>query len=51
MMNEKKCSNFCQYLPLIGRVLLGIIFVMAGFGKLSTPAGAVGYMTSYGIPC
>ena len=50
MMNEKSCSNFCQYLPLIGRVLLGIIFVMAGFGKLSNPAGAVGYMTTYGIP-
>ena len=50
MMNEKSCSNLCQYLPLVGRVLLGLIFVMAGFGKLSNPAGAVGYMTAYGIP-
>ena len=49
-MNEKNCSNFCQYLPLIGRVLLGNIFVLAGFGKLANPAGAVGYMTAYGIP-
>ena len=50
MMNEKSCSNLCQYLPLVGRVLLGLIFVMAGFGKLSNPAGAVGYMTAYGMP-
>ena len=50
MMNEKNCSKLGQYLPLIGRVLLGLIFVMAGFGKLSNPAGAVGYMTAYGMP-
>ena len=50
MMNEKNCSNFCQYLPLIGRILLGLIFVIAGFGKLANPAGAAGYMTAYGIP-
>lgn len=46
MMNEK----ICQYLPLAGRVLLGLIFVIAGFGKLSDPASTVGYMTAYGMP-
>lgn len=50
MMNEKKCTKLFQYLPLIGRISLGIIFVMAGFGKLSDPSGAVGYMTAYGMP-
>lgn len=50
MINEKNCNNLCQYLPLIGRVLLGLIFVLAGFGKLSNPAATVGYMTAYGMP-
>jgi putative oxidoreductase len=51
MINGKMhCNNFCQYLPLIGRVLLGLIFVLSGFGKLSDPAGTAGYMTAYGLP-
>ena len=50
MLNEKNCTMFYQYLPLIGRILLGLIFVLAGFGKLSNPAGTVGYMTAYGMP-
>ena len=29
---------------LIGRVLLSIIFIMAGFGKLTSVAGTAGYM-------
>ena len=49
-MNEKNCSAFAQYLPLAGRILLGLIFVMAGFGKLANPAGTVGYMAAYGMP-
>ncbi|MEM5495050.1 DoxX family protein [Hoeflea sp. AS16] len=35
---------------LIGRVLLSIIFIMAGFGKLTSVAGTAGYMASMGIP-
>lgn len=35
---------------LIGRVLLSIIFIMAGFGKLTSVAGTAGYMASLGIP-
>ena len=50
MINEKNCNDLCQYLPLIGRILLGLIFVLAGFGKLANPAGTVGYMTAYGMP-
>ena len=49
-MNEKNCSMFEQYLPLLGRILLGLIFALAGFGKLSGPAGTVAYMTAYGMP-
>jgi len=35
---------------LIGRVLLSIIFIVAGFGKLGSVAGTAGYMASMGIP-
>ncbi|MBV6651482.1 MAG: DoxX family protein [Hoeflea sp.] len=35
---------------LIGRVLLSIIFIMAGVSKLDSVAGTAGYMASMGIP-
>ena len=35
---------------LIGRVLLSIIFIVAGLGKLGGVAGTAGYMASMGIP-
>lgn len=40
-----------QGLPvLIARVLLALIFVFAGFGKLSGLEGAAGYIASKGLP-
>ncbi|MBD8553619.1 DoxX family protein [Rhizobium sp. CFBP 8762] len=35
---------------LIGRVLLSIIFIIAGFGKLTGFAGTVAYFGSIGLP-
>jgi len=35
---------------LIGRILLAIIFIAAGLGKLSAPAGFAGYLQSLGFP-
>jgi putative oxidoreductase len=35
---------------LIGRVLLVLIFVLSGFGKITGFAGTAGYMASQGIP-
>lgn len=35
---------------LIGRVLLSIIFIVAGLSKLGAVAGTAGYMASMGIP-
>ncbi|MEQ8481005.1 MAG: DoxX family protein [Hoeflea sp.] len=35
---------------LIGRVLMSIIFISAGYGKLGGVEGTVGYMASMGIP-
>jgi len=39
-----------QYGPLLGRILLGIIFVIAGFGKITGFEGTVGYMAAYNVP-
>ncbi len=38
------------YAPLVGRILLGLLFVVAGAGKLADPAGFAGYMASGGLP-
>jgi len=35
---------------LVGRVLLSIIFIMAGLNKLGGVEGTAGYMASMGIP-
>lgn len=37
-------------LALIGRALLALLFVPAGFSKLTGFAGSVGYITSKGVP-
>ncbi|GLS37072.1 membrane protein [Mesorhizobium tianshanense] len=35
---------------LLGRVLLSVIFVLSGFGKLTAIAGTAGYFGSLGLP-
>lgn len=37
-------------LQLLGRVMLALIFVLAGVGKLNDPAGTAGYMQAMGVP-
>ena len=37
-------------LSLLGRVLLALLFVPAGFGKITGFAGTVGYIASKGVP-
>jgi len=39
-----------KYFPLAGRVLLMVIFVVAGFQKLVNPDAARGYMAAHHIP-
>ncbi len=36
--------------PLVGRILIALIFVMSGFGKITGFAGTVGYIASQGLP-
>ena len=37
-------------LALLGRVLIALLFIPAGFAKLTGFAGTVGYITSVGLP-
>jgi len=37
-------------MALVGRVLIALLFIPAGFGKLTGFAGTVGYITSAGLP-
>lgn len=39
-----------RYGPLIGRILLALIFIFAGFGKITGFGGTVGYIEAYGLP-
>lgn len=36
--------------PLTGRILLALIFLLSGFGKIGSFAGTAGYMASKGLP-
>jgi len=39
-----------SYIHLAGRILLAVIFILAGIGKIKDPAGTIGYMQSVGLP-
>jgi len=39
-----------KYAPVVGRILMAVIFVLAGIGKITGYAGTQGYMESMGVP-
>jgi putative oxidoreductase len=39
-----------KFAPLIGRILLALIFLMSGISKIGDFAGTQAYMESYGMP-
>ncbi len=43
-------SDALRFAPALGRLLIAIIFIMSGFGKLTDFAGSVGYAESVGMP-
>jgi len=45
-----KNSTLGNAVDLAARLLLAIIFLVAGWGKLQDPAGTAGYMGSVGLP-
>jgi putative oxidoreductase len=48
-MNSSGCYA-PRAVPLIGRVLLSLIFVVSGVGKLALPGATMGYIASAGLP-
>jgi len=51
---RRKFMNACQWVkqfgPLAGRIMLALIFLIAGFGKIGNFAGTAGFMAGAGIP-
>ena len=45
-MNDK----YSAYVSLAGRILLALMFIPAGFGKLTNIGGTAGYIASRGLP-
>ena len=43
-------SGLQTYLPIVGRILLSIIFLVSGFGKITGTEFYVGYMEAFGVP-
>jgi putative oxidoreductase len=39
-----------RYLPVIGRLLIAVIFLISGLGKIAAPAMTQGYIASVGLP-
>ncbi|MGZ8272213.1 MAG: DoxX family protein [Methylophilus sp.] len=37
-------------IQLAGRIMMSIIFILAGVGKVMDPAGTAGYMDTMGVP-
>ncbi len=37
-------------IQLLGRIMLALIFILAGLGKIQDPAGTAGYMQAMGVP-
>jgi len=46
---EKACEFVKQYGPLAGRILMALIFLISGFGKLTNFSGTAGSMASKGM--
>jgi putative oxidoreductase len=43
-------DGFRKLLTLVGRILLALIFVLSGFGKIMNMTGTAGYMSHVGMP-
>jgi putative oxidoreductase len=49
-MSTISTNNNQSAVPLIGRILLAVIFILSGVSKLLNPAGSQGYIASVGLP-
>jgi putative oxidoreductase len=46
----KFMEKLTQYAPLAARLMMAVLFLMAGIGKLGDVAGFAGFLTSGGLP-
>ena len=49
-MNNTTTLQYNPLLPLVGRIFLGALFVVAGYGKLTGFAAFAGYLAKLGFP-
>jgi putative oxidoreductase len=47
---DTKLSGFNDIALLAGRILIGLLFVMAAYAKFKGLAGTTGYLTKLGVP-
>lgn len=50
MTSSDKGHALCDFTKLLGRVLMSLMFISAGWGKIAGYAGAQQYMESAGVP-
>jgi putative oxidoreductase len=50
MILDRLIDRFSAPLDLAGRILLSLIFITAGWGKIGGYEGTAGYMESMGVP-
>jgi putative oxidoreductase len=43
-------TSHSRYAPSVGRVLIAVIFLISGFGKIADPAGTQAYIAAAGLP-
>lgn len=48
--SQTPISQLSAYAMPLGRVLIAVIFIMAGLGKFMDPASSAGYMSAFGVP-
>lgn len=39
-----------KFIPFLGRILLSVIFLVAGFNKITDPGGTQQFMANHGMP-
>jgi putative oxidoreductase len=47
---QSSANTVQKFSELVGRGMLGVIFLMSGLGKIGAYAGTAGYMASVGVP-
>lgn len=43
-------TSFERYVPAAGRVMMALLFLMSGIGKLAAPGPTLGYIGAMGLP-